>query len=164
MYNGLKNTGKVTFPCWIWPKICWLVQYRSMNDIHRIDSRSKFEEILFQKGIFEKNQINRFKSKKSDLNKKIWFFDFFNKNHQFSQPCSVALYMVKHRLPNYSFADLMNLVAESGSEDVKKYMSNLPKMPLTWAIIVLRRFLKSWMNLLKILSWRPLLESTLLYL
>ena len=44
---------------------------------------------------------------------------------------SVALYMVKHRLPNYSFADLMNLVAESGSEDVKKYMSNLPKMPLT---------------------------------
>ena len=39
----------------------------------------------------------------------------------------VVLYMVKHRLPNDSFEDLMNLVAEAGSVDVKKYLSEAPK-------------------------------------
>ena len=40
---------------------------------------------------------------------------------------TVAFYMVKHRLPNDSFADLLNLVASSGAEDMKKYLIEAPK-------------------------------------
>ena len=40
---------------------------------------------------------------------------------------TVALYMVKHRLPNDSFSDLLQLVADSGSEEVKKHLLEMPK-------------------------------------
>ena len=39
----------------------------------------------------------------------------------------VGLYMVKHRLPNDSFSDLLNPVADSGSEDVKKHLLGMAK-------------------------------------
>ena len=40
---------------------------------------------------------------------------------------NVCLYMVKHRLPNDSFEDMMNLVANSGSTPVKNYLSKCRK-------------------------------------
>ena len=40
---------------------------------------------------------------------------------------TVALYMVKHRLPNDSFGDLVKLLADAGAEDIKKYLLQCPK-------------------------------------
>ena len=40
---------------------------------------------------------------------------------------TVVLYMVKHRLPNDSFADLLQLIADSGSDDMKKHLSGMAK-------------------------------------
>ena len=40
---------------------------------------------------------------------------------------TVGIYMVKHRCPNDSFPDLMNLAANSGADDIKKYLSECPK-------------------------------------
>ena len=40
---------------------------------------------------------------------------------------TVILYMVKHRLPNDSFSDLLRLVADCGSEDIKKHLIDTPK-------------------------------------
>ena len=40
---------------------------------------------------------------------------------------TVALYMVKHRLPNDSFEDMMKLLANAGSKEMKQYLSECPK-------------------------------------
>ena len=40
---------------------------------------------------------------------------------------TVALYMVKHRLPNDSFGDMVKLLADAGSDVIKKYLSQCPK-------------------------------------
>ena len=40
---------------------------------------------------------------------------------------TVVLYMVKHRLLNDSFADLLQLIADSGSDDMKKHLSGMAK-------------------------------------
>ena len=40
---------------------------------------------------------------------------------------TIILYMVKHRLPNDSFSDLLKLVADCGSEDIKKHLFETPK-------------------------------------
>ena len=39
----------------------------------------------------------------------------------------VGLYMVKHRCPNDAFPDLMKLLANSGSVEIKKYLFDCPK-------------------------------------
>ena len=40
---------------------------------------------------------------------------------------TVALYMAKHRLPNDCFGDMINLLANAGSEEIKKYLAQCPK-------------------------------------
>jgi hypothetical protein len=39
----------------------------------------------------------------------------------------ISLHMVKHCLPNDSFEDMVKLVADAGSVEMKKYLSKCPK-------------------------------------
>ena len=39
----------------------------------------------------------------------------------------IALYMVKHRLPNMSFEDMVNLIADAGSSNMRSYLDSCAK-------------------------------------